>query len=356
VTVTRKRFVVAQSLVAALCAYLVAAMVEAAVIQSVRPTEWELVSVSDLVLALILGVAVYLWRGLLATRRELSERERAELVLQSQLSTAAEIQRRLLPSIPPPADGFEWAAALTSAGKIGGDLYDFVEPVRGIWLILVADVSGKGISAAMALGSVRSAFRALARESREPARIVTQLSTTLYDEWVGSPYVTCIVAALDVKQRTLTYTNAGHPAGVVAGGRGARHLTKGGPPAGLLPGAQFEQERVALQAGDICLLVSDGVTEALEGDEPVERDLVASIERHVSRSAADVCEAVMARARTGHGPVGVQHWQDDRTVVVIRLAAPPFPTAAPAAAEDASSQWKEWAPSFDLSTRLAGAE
>jgi serine phosphatase RsbU (regulator of sigma subunit) len=336
--VNAKRLVIGQSVAAALCAYVVAGSVETAVIDFARPSEWELAWVSDFVLALILGVAVYLWRGLLITRRELSERDRAELVLQSQLSMAAEIQRRLLPPTPTPADGFEWAAALTSAGKIGGDLYDFVEPVRGLWLILVADVSGKGIPAAMALGTLRSAFRAVVRESSEPAQIVAQLSTTLHGEWSGSPYVTCIVAALDVKERTLTYTNAGHPAGIVVGRRAAQHLTRGGPPVGLLPGVQFEQERIALQAGDVCLLVSDGVTEALEGDEPVERDVVASIQRHTAPSAADLCDAVMARARAGHGPVGILQWEDDRTVVVVTLGEQPFPADAPGLADGAGSR------------------
>ena len=78
-----------------------------------------------------LGVAVYLWRHLLASRHALAHRERAEIVLQTQLTLAAEIQRRLLPPLPPAMNGCEWAAALRSAGKIGGDFYDFVETGPG---------------------------------------------------------------------------------------------------------------------------------------------------------------------------------------------------------------------------------
>jgi len=317
-----RRLVIAQSAAAALCAYVAAAAVEAAVINFVRPTEWELAWVSDLVLALTLGAAVYLWRDLLTTRRELSGRERAELVLQSQLSVAAEIQRRLLPPVPPATDGFAWAAALTSAGKIGGDLYDFVAHAEGTWVVLVADVSGKGVPAAMALGTVRSAFRGLARESRDPAWIMTRLSSRLHDEWSGSPYVTCIVAAVDLKGRTLTYANAGHPAAIVAGPEGVRYLTRGGPPAGLLPGAEYDQELIALHTGDACLFVSDGVTEALEGEAPLERDVVTATARHSIASATSVCDAVMTRARRGRGPVGIEGWEDDRTVVVVTVGDP----------------------------------
>jgi len=313
------RRALAESVGAAVCGYIVAAILEATLIRWVRPTEWELAWVSDAALAVALGIAVYIWRHLLTTRRELQERERAELVLQTQLSIAAEIQRRLLPAVPPTDNGFEWAAALKSAGKIGGDFYDFVEIAPRVWIVLVADVSGKGIPAAMALGSLRSAFRALGRQSSDPARIVTQLSTVLYEEWHGSPYVTCLVGTFDLTARTLTYTNAGHPPGIVAGRGGIRHLNRGGPPAGLLPDAEFDQERLQLLVGDACLLVTDGVTEALEGDTPLERDLEASRERHGARSAAELCQAVMARALKGPGPPGDLYWDDDRTVVVVTV-------------------------------------
>jgi sigma-B regulation protein RsbU (phosphoserine phosphatase) len=313
------RRALAWSAAAAAGAYLLAGLVEATLIRALQPNEWELAWVSDAVLAAALGIAVYLWRHLLTTRRELEERERAELTLQLQLSVAAEIQKGLLPAVPVAGHGFEWAAALKSAGKIGGDFYDFVEIAPTLRIMLVADVSGKGIPAAMALGSLRSAFRALARPNADPARIVAQLSAVLYEEWLGSLYVTCLVAAFDLAARAVTYTNAGHPPGIVAGRDGVRHLNHGGPPAGLMPDAQYDQERVSLSIGDVCLFVSDGVTEALEGEAPLERDLVASTARQGPASAAVVCHALMARAVQGHGPRGVQGWDDDRTVVVVRV-------------------------------------
>jgi sigma-B regulation protein RsbU (phosphoserine phosphatase) len=168
----------------AVCGYIVASILEATLIRWVRPTDWELASVSDGVHAVALGIAVYLWRHLRTTRRKLEENERAELALQTQLSIAADIQRRLLPALPPTDNGFEWAANLRSAGKIGGDFYDFVEIAPRVWIALVADVSGKGIPAAMVLGSLRAAFRALLRQSSDPARIVALLSAVLHEEWL----------------------------------------------------------------------------------------------------------------------------------------------------------------------------
>jgi serine phosphatase RsbU (regulator of sigma subunit) len=314
--------VVAESVAAAVCGYAVAVAVEAGLIRWLRPTEWELAWISDVVLAMALGVAVYLWRSLRQTRETLAAHQRAELVLQTQLSVAADIQRRLLPAVLPDGDGLECAAALTSAGQIGGDYYDFVEIAPRVWLVLVADVSGKGIPAAMALGSLRSAFRTLARAGLEPAPLITQLSSTMYEEWRGSLYVTCIVASFDLNARTLAYTNAGHPVGVVAGPSGTRYLSQGGPPAGLLPGAEFEQDVAPLHTGDLCLLVSDGVTESLEAGASQERELLAAGARDGAASVEEICQFVMTRAMAGQGPADVPDWDDDRTVVVLKVREP----------------------------------
>jgi serine phosphatase RsbU (regulator of sigma subunit) len=112
-------------------------------------------------------------------------------------------------------------------------------------------------------------------------------------------------------------------------------LNRGGPPAGLLPDAEFEQELLQLYVGDACLLVTDGVTEAQDGDTLLARDLEASRECHSAPSAADICQTVMARALSGHGPLAAQEWDDDRTVVVVKvcesLAADPDMVAVSAA-------------------------
>lgn len=315
---TRRRAII-ESVTTAAVAYVVAAVTEAGVIRTLRPTEWELAWVSDVVLSVALGVAVYLWRHLRATRLELAARERAELVLHTQLTIAADIQRRLLPDLPRPGNGVEWAARLETAGKIGGDLYDIVEVGPEQWLALVVDVSGKGIPAAMALGSLHSTFRALARAHDRPAHILTRLSAQLYDEWHGEPYVTGIVVRLDARQRVLTYANAGHPAGIVTGPTGVRLLDAMGPPAALLPRTTYDERDMAVDGGDACILVSDGVTEALESEPGRPLDQIVAIAGHHAGSAESVCRAVMERALRAVGPPGVPEWHDDRTVLVLTI-------------------------------------
>jgi serine phosphatase RsbU (regulator of sigma subunit) len=308
-------------ILSAVLVYVLAGAFEAALIGLLHPTELELTWVSDVVVSAAFGVAVYLWAHLRSTRRELSERERAELVMQTQLSLAASMQQRLLPQVPAPAHGFDWAARLVPAGRIGGDLYDFVEQAPGVWMVLVADVSGKGVPAAMALGVLRSTFRRLGRDVTSPAQLVGQLSEGLYAEWAGAPYVTCIVARVDTGARTLVATNAGHPAALLLQNPHDRALDAGGPPVGLLPGAVYVEDRIDLKAGDRCVFVTDGVTEALENGGGSPRATIAATAKQPFSSTGALCDAIMNRALHGSGPTGVADWSDDRTVVAFTVEA-----------------------------------
>jgi hypothetical protein len=307
----------AQSIGVAIVFFALAGSVEALLIRIVQPTEMELDWVSDVVLSAALGTAVYLWLHLRVTRLALTERERSQLVIQTQLSLAEAVQRRLLPSIPSTGAGFEWAASLAPAWQIGGDFYDFVESSVNTRLLLIADVSGKGISAAMALALLRFTFRQLARETSSPAVLAARMSKTLYDEWHGSPYVTCIIARIELQERTLTYANAGHPAGLLFRDYGDLELREGGMPLGLFGDTPFDEARLELAAGDVCVFMTDGITEAFDERSPV-RAVVTGIVRGRPRRAADICDAIMARAGDGHSPQDVDDWTDDRTVVVVR--------------------------------------
>ncbi|HEY9467119.1 MAG TPA: PP2C family protein-serine/threonine phosphatase [Vicinamibacterales bacterium] len=308
----------ALALVVTVAFYAAAGLTEATLISVLQPTELELDWISDAVLSGALGIAVYLWLHLRATRRALTEHERTELVIQSQLSMAEAMQRRLLPPVPGPIDGFEWAALLTPAGRIGGDFFDFIDPAPGVRLTLIADISGKGISAAMALTLLRFTFRHVAHDTQSPADLTSRMSSALYGEWHGEPYVTCLIARVDLVGRTLTYTNAGHPPGILVRDRGNHELTEGGPPLGLLADSVYTEERLDLIEGDVCALVTDGVTEAFDDPSRPWRAVIADAVRN-GRSAQAICNAVMSDAREGRGPRGVDDWTDDRTVVVIAL-------------------------------------
>ena len=200
----------------ALLGYLVAGAAEIGLIPDVLPSERELAWVSDVVLSTAFGAAVYLWLHLKATREALAERERDELVLNTQLALAADLQRRLLPELPQADARVQWAAALKPAGRIGGDFYDLLSPADGEWLLLVADVSGKGIPAAMALSTLRATFRMLARSERVRRRFSRGCRPCSTSNGPGrrtsrpsSRGSTCA--------GTIRYANAAHPAGLVSG-------------------------------------------------------------------------------------------------------------------------------------------
>jgi hypothetical protein len=318
----------AQVAAVALAFFVVAGWLESSLTRILQPSEAELDWVSDAVESLALGVATYLWLHLRATRRELTTRERVEVALQTQLSIAEDMQRRLLPSRLPIGGGFDWGAVLVPAGRIGGDFYDFVEPVPGVWVMLIADVSGKGIAAAMALTLLRSTFRSVARETGRPADVLMRMSAVFYDEWHGTPYVTAIVARFAAHEQTLTYANAGHPAGVLVGSSEDRQLTVGGPPLGLFEAARFREEHIDLKDGDVCVFVTDGITEAFGTTAQPACATIAAAVRNEGRTADAACHVVLSRALEGHGPEGVDGWEDDRTVIatIVRREAAPGAT------------------------------
>ena len=251
-----------RSSMAAVAVFFAAAAIEAVFIRAVAPTETELTWISDVVLAVAFGLAIYLWLHLKAARAELSRLEREQIVLDAELSVAADIQKKFLPVLPEMLEGIGWAARLRSASKIGGDFYDLVQIDPGMALLIVGDISGKGIPAALLLASTCTMFRMLARDTREPGELLRRLSAALYADHGGSPYVTCIVCAFNLKDHRVTYANAGHPAGIVLGSAGRRSLSAGGVPAGMFPVSAYESKTLALDEGDVGIIVTDGITAA----------------------------------------------------------------------------------------------
>ena len=203
------------AVLSALVVYFVGTSSELLAIRLLQPTEIELTWISDAILTAAFGLAIFLWLHLKWTRLTLSRLERERLVIDTQLALAADIQRGLLPRVPPAEDGVRWAARLEQAGRIGGDLYDFVRCGPHSWLVLIADVSGKGIPAALVLASIRTMFRMTAEATGDPGELVERISRMLYENNRGIPYLTCITARIDVGTREIPYVNAGHPSGLV---------------------------------------------------------------------------------------------------------------------------------------------
>jgi serine phosphatase RsbU (regulator of sigma subunit) len=304
--------------------YVFATTTEIAVIERVRPGEMELTWISDAVLAAAFGFAVFLWLHLKWTRLALSRLEREHIVLDTQLSLAAEIQRGSLPPAPADGDGLLWAARLVQAGRVGGDLYDFVRCADGSWLVLVGDVSGKGVPAALVLASIRTMFRMMTSDTCDPGELVERISTRLYEDHGGMPYLTCVVVRVDPKRREFAYVNAGHPAGLVFSGptpgRNPVLLASCGPPAGLLPNQTYRTAFVPVPDRTVAILVTDGVTEAFDVLDIAKDDPVAALIAHVPTPLVPtrICDALIEQTAPA---LSRGDWQDDRTVVAFALDA-----------------------------------
>ena len=302
----------------AIVAYLTANALELLVVQFVNPNLTDVVEISDVLLAGAAGATLFLWLHLKSTRSELLRLERSQIVVNTQLATAAQIQRRLLPSQAATVEGVLCAFRFEPAWEIGGDFYDFMPIGHDRMLITLGDISGKGIPAAMLLAFARTVLRTGATRTTDPAQLLALLSNALYEDNGGTPYVTCVVALVDARAGTLTYANAGHPPAVILG-TGVRVLDTAGPPAGMFERTVYTSETRTLNPGDLTILVTDGISEALGQNE----SFITSIADLVSSGGSPgqpstVCEAVMASARSAHGPHGVDDWTDDRTVVAFQ--------------------------------------
>jgi sigma-B regulation protein RsbU (phosphoserine phosphatase) len=317
--VTGRVWNVAASVAVAAVIYRAARAVDQLVLR-VHPPRGEILFVSDVILATAFGVVIYLWLNLRASRTRVTDLERAQIVVDTQLSLAADIQRHLLPSTSAGSNGVCWAGRLEPAQRIGGDFYDFMR-VDADDLFVVGDVSGKGIPAALLQASAHSLFRTLARETVHPAELVARLSSEIFAENGGGSYLTCLLLRVDIAGRTLTYVNAGHPTGLMMGPSGRRLLARGGPPAGLFADTRYESEVVFVEPGDLGIIVSDGITEAMEEDGIPAADMLNRrvCEIPEPRTPERVCDALMEIAQRSHGPRGVANWDDDKTVFAFRL-------------------------------------
>jgi sigma-B regulation protein RsbU (phosphoserine phosphatase) len=117
------------------------------------------------------------------------------------------------------------------------------------------------------------------------------------------------------------YTNAGHPAGLMVGASGRRLLSRGGPPAGLFPETTYQSEVVSIEPGDLAVIVSDGITEAMEEDGVAAVDVLnrSIVNIPEPRTPERVCDALMEMAQRAPGPLGVADWQDDKTVLAFQF-------------------------------------
>jgi sigma-B regulation protein RsbU (phosphoserine phosphatase) len=236
---------------------------------------------------------------------------------------AARLQAHVMELNQAPADALDVVARTSSLKIVGGDYYDFVDLGQGRTGVVVADVSGKGLPAALFMPAVRIALRSIVTRVQEPTAILEELNAVLYDTTEARSYVTMFLASIEPDSGALTYVNAGHIPGLLIGGDGSvRWLTTGGTPLGLFPAASFESGAARLDPDGVLLLYTDGVTDAENArGEHFGTDRLAAVVRRDLRGSSEAIVAAIHEAVESF--VGGGEGNDDMTVIACRTRMAP---------------------------------
>jgi len=251
----------------------------------------------------------------------LAEVEQAEKLMELELSQASEIQQTLLPTEAPLYEGYDLAGYNLPCRTVGGDYYDFVPYKDGRLALVVGDVSGKGLPAALLMSSLQARVQMLRETNPDPGTAVTILNRSLAERCPLGKFITFFYALLDVKSGLLKYSNAGHnyPLLLRAGGS-VEQLSGSGMVMGIFPSVYYEVRETTLEPGDLLALYSDGVTEAstAKGVEFGEDGLTQFLSERKSESCSQIVASLADHVRRWRGS---SSFSDDFTIVLARRLA-----------------------------------
>jgi phosphoserine phosphatase RsbU/P len=238
--------------------------------------------------------------------------------LEREMHLAAQIQRQILPKGSPVVPGYELLGWYRPARQVGGDYYDLFRREDGQVGLVVGDVSGKGMPAALMVSTLHSGLRLLRDQADFGPGMLERLNRHVVESSAANKFITLLITELDPATGALQYMNAGHNPGILLRRDGAaEELSPGGVPLGLLPGARFRSGVVELSPGDLVCLYTDGITEAAspEDEEFGMVRLIDLLRAWRDRPLEAVVEAILqAVGELSQGlPQG-----DDQTLVLLR--------------------------------------
>ncbi|MFN2110205.1 MAG: SpoIIE family protein phosphatase, partial [Anaerolineae bacterium] len=256
-------------------------------------------------------------QGLEAAQAKLLAQQR----LQQEIELAAQIQASLLPAQVPIFAGYEFAATAIPTRYVGGDLYDFIITDPETCHIVIADIAGKGVPAALLSSTARTLIRAETDHETSPGRILTNVNASFYrDLTQAEMFITFLTARLDTRYGTLVYANAGHTAALwwqQTTGR-CEKCPATGLPIGVLPDAVVEEQSLTLHPGDVLVFYSDGIPEAsnAEGELFGMERLSALVNTYPHLPAAELMQRIVSVVKTF---VGDASPPDDITLLVLKV-------------------------------------
>jgi len=257
----------------------------------------------------------------LENARLYQEARESERRLRSELDTAREIQRQLLPTGAREVPGLDLAAGYVPARELGGHFYDFLPYGEGRLAVALGDVSGKGTAAALygslAIGTVREI---VVDRASEPASMLALLNQRLHAARLDSRFIAMLFAVYDASTRRLTLSNAGGPYPLLVRDGQVISIRLGGVPLGLLPDTQYDESSLDLRPGDVIIFASDGI---LESENAAEEEFglqrLSALLSGISPedSARAIADRILAETDNHSGADVAPH--DDRTLVVLRV-------------------------------------
>ena len=252
--------------------------------------------------------------------------QRSEERILREVRFAQRVQAALLPAeIPDRLSGLDVAARFEPATELGGDFYELLMPDDNTFVIAVADVSGKGVPAALygafagELVRSRTYRRRFTSVRSSPAGVLASMNTILHERRLEEYYCTLCYAAVDQHSRVMTLANAGLPYPVRCNADGCHMLELAGLPLGSFEGSAYEEMSFDLREGDVWVWATDGVVDAndLEGREFGTGQLIQLVEQHRHESAQQIVDGIFAAVHAFRGPARTH---DDMTVVALRVA------------------------------------
>jgi phosphoserine phosphatase RsbU/P len=248
---------------------------------------------------------------------EQMERER----LEREQQVASEIQQRFLPAAAPIVEGYELQGISFPCYEIGGDYYDFIQREDGNMVVALGDVSGKGTAAALLMSSLHAAIHAQADTHDSIVATIQAVNKYLTESIPPNRFVTLFYAELNPELGRLTFLNAGHnPPLIVHAGGTMEQLASGGLPLGIMADAEFREGRTQLHPGDVLVIYSDGVSEAVNpaGEEFGPTRLYEVVARNLDASASGIRDRIeSALTKFCQGTPAA----DDITLVIVKRLA-----------------------------------
>jgi sigma-B regulation protein RsbU (phosphoserine phosphatase) len=241
-----------------------------------------------------------------------------EAQLERDIAMAREVQLRLLPAMAPEMANTEMAVRFLPARTIGGDLYDFVDYGPGRTAIVLGDVSGKAVPAALFAALVSGIMRSAAQHRPEPAAMLAQLNDAMQERKLESQYVTMLFALWNDESRTLQVANSGAVQPVLCRLGQAETVRAEGFPLGLFPDVSYDELTLATEPGDVVLFVSDGILDAenTEGEMYGPERLADMLCSRREQPAQEIADAILSDVSRFQGE---QERFDDETVIVMKV-------------------------------------